>query len=138
MKRWGSSNDLFYLDEFYDGIVVMFEQNAESSWVEETIKWWNMQVFYFILMRISYCLSSQVPGLRSKSGQKTMTRRQPKTSGPTPAERIAAQLARQVPKPPAASRPEYREDMDNLDEQFHPENFTFDGESEDNSGGDGN
>jgi len=41
MKRWGSSNGLFYLDEFYDNIVSIFEDNADSPWVEETLEWWN-------------------------------------------------------------------------------------------------
>jgi hypothetical protein len=41
MKRWGSSDGLFYLDEFYDSVVSIFEDNAGSSWAEETLEWWN-------------------------------------------------------------------------------------------------
>jgi hypothetical protein len=41
MKRWKSSDGIFYLDDFYDAIVSIFEDNAESSWAKETLEWWN-------------------------------------------------------------------------------------------------
>ena len=41
MNRWGACNGLFYLDSFYDNIVSIFEDNADSPWVEETLEWWN-------------------------------------------------------------------------------------------------
>ena len=39
---------------------------------------------------------SQIPGLRAKSGKKTVTRQQPRNSGFTPAQRIANQLVRKL------------------------------------------
>jgi hypothetical protein len=71
MKRWGSSNDLFYLDEFYDGIVTMFEQNAESLWVEETLKWWNEYAFYLISNAHRYlvCLVMSLDFARNQEGR---------------------------------------------------------------------
>lgn len=39
---------------------------------------------------------SQIPGLRSKSGKKTINRHHPKITGLAPAQRIATQLARQL------------------------------------------
>ena len=41
MKRWNTSDNLFYLDEFYDNIVSLFKDNTESPWVEETLNWWH-------------------------------------------------------------------------------------------------
>jgi len=41
IKRWKSSDGIFHLDDFYDDIVSIFEDNAESSWAKETLKWWN-------------------------------------------------------------------------------------------------
>ena len=37
MKQWNNSDDLFYLDEFYDNIMSLFEDNMESLWVVETL-----------------------------------------------------------------------------------------------------
>lgn len=54
MKRWSLSDNLFFLDEFYDNIVSMFEDNVESAWVEETLEWWNRHVFaYFVEVLLS-------------------------------------------------------------------------------------
>jgi hypothetical protein len=41
MKRWKASDGLFHLEEFYDDIVSIFEENAGSSWALETLEWWN-------------------------------------------------------------------------------------------------
>jgi len=41
MAAWGPLNKRFRLDEFYDDIVSMFEENAKSSWVKETLAWWK-------------------------------------------------------------------------------------------------
>jgi hypothetical protein len=41
MKQWGVSANLFYLDEFYENIVSMFEDNADTPWVKETLCWWD-------------------------------------------------------------------------------------------------
>ena len=41
MKQWNTSDNLFYLDEFYDNIVSMIEDNGESSWAEELLNWWH-------------------------------------------------------------------------------------------------
>ena len=30
-----------FLDQFYNNIVSMFKDNAESSWVKETLDWWH-------------------------------------------------------------------------------------------------
>jgi hypothetical protein len=31
----------FYLDDFYDNIVSMFEDNADDPWAKETLEWWD-------------------------------------------------------------------------------------------------
>jgi hypothetical protein len=41
MTRWKASDGLFHLDDFYDDIVSIFEDNADSSWANETLEWWN-------------------------------------------------------------------------------------------------
>ena len=41
MKQWNTHDNFFFLDEFYDNIVSMFEDNVNSSWVEETLNWWH-------------------------------------------------------------------------------------------------
>ena len=41
MKQWGPSADLFHLDEFYEDIVSMFEDNIDDPWVKGTLQWWN-------------------------------------------------------------------------------------------------
>lgn len=41
MKQWGPSANLFYLDDFYESIVSMFEDNADTPWIKETLNWWN-------------------------------------------------------------------------------------------------
>jgi len=41
MKQWGPSAGLFHLDEFYENIVSMLEDNADTPWVQETLEWWN-------------------------------------------------------------------------------------------------
>jgi hypothetical protein len=41
MKRWKPSDGLFHLDEFYEDIVSIFEDNAGSLWANETLEWWN-------------------------------------------------------------------------------------------------
>jgi hypothetical protein len=41
MKQWGPLAGLFYLDEFYDTVVSMFEDNADTPWAKETLGWWN-------------------------------------------------------------------------------------------------
>lgn len=41
MKRWNTQDNLFCLDDFYDNIVSMFEDNIKSPWVEETLAWWH-------------------------------------------------------------------------------------------------
>jgi hypothetical protein len=41
MKYWGRSANLFYFYDFYDYIVSMFEDNAHTPWVKETLGWWN-------------------------------------------------------------------------------------------------
>lgn len=41
MKQWGPSANLFFLDEFYNYIVSIFEDNADTPWVKETLGWWN-------------------------------------------------------------------------------------------------
>ena len=38
-KKWGSVAGNFYLDDFYDNIVSMFEDNADDAWAEETLEW---------------------------------------------------------------------------------------------------
>jgi len=57
MKRWNSFDNLFFLDEFYDNIVAMFEDNSGSSWVEETLAWWN-EYFIFLFVRVFTTLLS--------------------------------------------------------------------------------
>lgn len=97
MKRWSSYDNSFHLDEFYDNIVSMFEDNADSQWVVDTLKWWNEYDFIWIFYIESFCYSyfSQVPGIRSKSGKKTTVCPRIQQIGPTPAQRIAAQLSNQ-------------------------------------------
>lgn len=41
MSQWGSSDNLFNLEQFYDNIVVMFEKDPEHPWVIKTLDWWN-------------------------------------------------------------------------------------------------
>ena len=52
---------------------------------------------------------SQIPGLRSKTGKKNVTRLEPKNPGMNPAQRIATQLMRQVEAPLAADLPNSQE-----------------------------
>jgi hypothetical protein len=46
MKQWGPSARLFYLDEFYENVVSMLEDHADTSWVKETFEWWNESVSF--------------------------------------------------------------------------------------------
>jgi hypothetical protein len=41
MSQWGSSDNLFNLQLFYDAIVEMFERDPNDSWVIETLQWWK-------------------------------------------------------------------------------------------------
>jgi hypothetical protein len=41
MTHWKVSDGLFHLDDFYNGIVSIFEDNAGSAWALETLEWWN-------------------------------------------------------------------------------------------------
>jgi hypothetical protein len=41
MSQWGSSDNLFNLQLFYDAIVEMFERDPNDSWVVDTLEWWN-------------------------------------------------------------------------------------------------
>lgn len=41
MKQWGPLATLFYLDEFYENIMSMFEDNVDTPWAKETLEWWN-------------------------------------------------------------------------------------------------
>ena len=48
MPKWGNAHDQFRLYTFYDNIVSMFEENADSPWVKETLSWWSMYVDIFL------------------------------------------------------------------------------------------
>jgi hypothetical protein len=41
MKRWKPFDGLFHLDEFYEEIVSIFEDNVGSLWATKTLEWWN-------------------------------------------------------------------------------------------------
>jgi hypothetical protein len=41
MSQWGSSDNLFNLQLFYDAIVEMFERDPSDSWVVDTLEWWK-------------------------------------------------------------------------------------------------
>jgi hypothetical protein len=41
MSQWGSSDNLFNLQEFYNAIVAMFETEPQHPWVVDTLEWWN-------------------------------------------------------------------------------------------------
>ena len=63
------------------------------------------RVSLFLIFPCSLLLRtfSQIPGLRLKSGNKTMTRQRLQNPGLTPAQRIATQLARQFEAPKTAA-----------------------------------
>ena len=48
MSQWGSSNNLFNIQLFYDAIVEMFERDPKDSWVVDTLEWWNEYVSNFM------------------------------------------------------------------------------------------
>ena len=48
MSQWGSSDNLFNIQLFYDTIVEMFERDPKDSWVVDTLKWWNEYVSNFM------------------------------------------------------------------------------------------
>ena len=41
MSQWGSSDNLFNLQLFYDAIVEMFKRDPDDPWVLDTLEWWN-------------------------------------------------------------------------------------------------
>lgn len=41
MSQWGSSDNLFNLQLFYDAVVEMFERNPKDPWVVDTLEWWK-------------------------------------------------------------------------------------------------
>jgi hypothetical protein len=41
MSLWGSSDNLFNLQLFYDVIVEMFERDPQDPWVVDTLEWWK-------------------------------------------------------------------------------------------------
>ena len=41
MAQWGSSDNLFNVQLFYDAIVEMFERDPNDPWVVDTLEWWN-------------------------------------------------------------------------------------------------
>jgi hypothetical protein len=41
MKRWKSADGLFHLDQFYEDIVSIFDDNPSTPWAAETLEWWN-------------------------------------------------------------------------------------------------
>ena len=41
MSQWGSSDNLFNLQLFYDAIVEMFERDPQDPWVVDTLEWWK-------------------------------------------------------------------------------------------------
>ena len=41
MSQWGSSDNIFNLQEFYNAIVALFETAPEHPWVVDTLEWWN-------------------------------------------------------------------------------------------------
>ena len=48
MSQWGSSDNLFNIQLFYDAIVEMFERDPKDSWVVDTLEWWNEYVSNFM------------------------------------------------------------------------------------------
>ena len=73
----------------------------------------------FSYLRYSLVLKifSQIPGLRSKSGKKTLTRQQPKNPGLTPAQRITTQLAKRLEASKTAAAEDH-EDEDERGQEF--------------------
>lgn len=41
-KKWNTFIDNFNLDDFYENMVEIFEQNANTLFIKETLEWWNM------------------------------------------------------------------------------------------------
>jgi hypothetical protein len=41
MSQWGSFDNIFNLQEFYNTIVAMFETDPQDPWVKATLEWWN-------------------------------------------------------------------------------------------------
>lgn len=82
MSSWTTWDGIFSYEEFYDSIVNLFEYNPgpKHPWVIETLKWWN----------------DQVPGLNSGTTSHRKKNQCPTDhpqTGPTSAQRIAAQIA---------------------------------------------
>ncbi len=48
MSQWGSSDNLFNIQLFYDTIVEMFERDPKDSWVVDTLEWCNEYVSNFM------------------------------------------------------------------------------------------
>ncbi|KAA1479988.1 hypothetical protein DENSPDRAFT_789791, partial [Dentipellis sp. KUC8613] len=41
METWGREDGAFNMQQFYENIVALFEDDAESDWCVDTLKWWN-------------------------------------------------------------------------------------------------
>jgi hypothetical protein len=102
MSQWGSSDNIFNLQEFYHTIVAMFETDPQHPWVVDTLEWWNEWLFFNLLNCEVLMFYRQVPGLQPA----TSKRRKQKVSNalertqPHPLDRIFAQRARRAEDQP--------------------------------------
>ncbi|KAF8910911.1 hypothetical protein CPB84DRAFT_1958086 [Gymnopilus junonius] len=77
-SKWKHFVDLFNLDDFYDSIIGLINENINSQWGKELLEWWG----------------AQIPGLRSpmKKKKKQIARSDCRKKGPSQAELMQAQL----------------------------------------------
>ena len=54
MDQWGRYDGDFDMDEFYHGIIELFD-DVDSDWTLETLAWWNQYfIFLFWCQRMQY------------------------------------------------------------------------------------
>lgn len=93
MSQWKSNDNLFSLQEFYDNIVAVFEQNPQDPWVIGTLAWWNGYVlFIYLIYRL--ILYRQVPSLQQTVSKHKKQSPLDNRTRSNPADRILAQRAR--------------------------------------------